>query len=166
MLAREGAKSEDKGGYNVIQVLTRTTLDIIGLAGIRILFLKLWLMSLGFGYDIASLKDENNPIAQAYFTIFDNSPETLFASLMMALYPFLEHLPFSWIKRTEDAKVILIDNATQIINAKVANAGGRVDNRDILGCMLHENERLRDAGETGLSNEEMISQILTFLAAG
>jgi len=37
VLAREGAKSEDKGGYNVVQVLTRTTLDIIGLAGIRIL---------------------------------------------------------------------------------------------------------------------------------
>jgi len=123
-------------------------------------------MSLGFGYDIASLKDEKNPIAQAYFTIFDNSPETLFATLMMALYPVLEHLPFSWIKRTEDAKVILIDSATRIINAKMENAGAAGENRDILGCMLLENDRLREVGETGLSNQEVISQILTFLVAG
>jgi len=36
VLAMEGATSEDKGGYNVVQVLTRTTLDIIGVAGIPI----------------------------------------------------------------------------------------------------------------------------------
>jgi hypothetical protein len=119
-----------------------------------------------FGYDIGSLKDENNPIAQAYFTIFDTSPETLFAVLLMALYPLCEKLPFSWIKRSEDAKLTLINNATEIINAKMGRGIRMEAQLDILGCVLQENERLQSRGDEGLSNDEMISQILTFLAAG
>jgi cytochrome P450 len=120
----------------------------------------------GFGYDIGSLKDEKNPIAEAYLTMFDNSPETLFATLMMALYPILENIPFSWIKRTENAKEVLINNASQMINTKTERGLHASHQRDILACMLAENERLQNAGEAGLSNDEMISQILTFLAAG
>jgi cytochrome P450 len=120
----------------------------------------------GFGYDIGSLKDEKNPIAQAYFTIFDMSPETLFAVLLIALYPLVEKLPFSWIKRSEDAKVTLINNATQIINAKMETGIHMEAQLDVLGCVLQENERLQSRGDEGLSNDEIISQILTFLAAG
>ena len=112
------------------------------------------------------MKDERNPIAQAYFTIFDASPETLLATLMMALYPLLERLPFSWIKRSDDAKQVVIQAASKIITAKVADGGILNDERDILGCMLQENQRLDQIGEKGLSEKEMISQILTFLAAG
>jgi cytochrome P450 len=118
----------------------------------------------GFGYDFGALKDENNPVAQAYFTIFDHSPETLFATLMMALYPVLERLPFLWIKRSNDAKAIVINAASQLITAKTTE--GQEDEKDILGCMLQENRRLESTGEEGLSKDEMIYQILTFLAAG
>jgi hypothetical protein len=122
------------------------------------------LLTVGFGYDFGALKDERNPIAQAYFTIFDNSPETLFATLMMALYPILERLPVLWIKRSNEAKATVIDAASQLILSKTAE--GRDNERDILGCMLQENQRLESLGEEGLSKEQMIYQILTFLAAG
>lgn len=120
---------------------------------------------IGFGYDFGALKDASNPVAQAYFTIFDNSPETLFATLLMALYPILERLPFSWIKRSDDAKMVIIDAASQLIDSKMAE-GGMGDERDILACMLLENKRLEGMGEAGLSKQEMIYQILTFLGAG
>ena len=118
----------------------------------------------GFGYDFGALKDESNRVAQAYFTIFDNSPETLFATLMMALYPILERLPFLWIKRSHDAKAIIINAASQLITSKTSEGPG--DEKDILGCMLQENRRLESIGEEGLSKDEMIYQILTFLGAG
>lgn len=118
----------------------------------------------GFGYDFGALKDERNPVAQAYFTIFDNSPETLFATLMMALYPILERLPVLWIKRSNEAKATVIEAASQLILSKTAE--GRDDERDILGCMLQENQRLESIGEESLSKKQMIYQILTFLAAG
>jgi len=124
-------------------------------------------MGVGFGYDFGALKDEMNPIAQAYFTIFDGSPGTLLATLMMALYPTLERLPFSWIKRSDDAKQVIIQAASKLTTSKLARGPIRDnDERDILGCMLQENQRLERIGEQGLSEEEMISQILTFLAAG
>lgn len=85
----------------------------------------------------------------------------------MALYPILERLPFSWIKRSDDAKQVIIQAASNLITSKTADTpGSGKDERDILGCMLQENKRLQHIGETGLSEDEMISQILTFLAAG
>jgi cytochrome P450 len=164
LLKREETRMKGKGGYNVVEALTRTTLDIIGLAG------STPLVSLSnvvaFGYDIGSLKDENNPIALAYFTIFDTSPETLFCVLLVALFPLFEKFPFLWIKKSQDAKVTLINHATEIIAAKMEGGLHTKAQLDILGCVLQENERLQSRGEEGLSNDEMISQILTFLAAG
>jgi cytochrome P450 len=109
------------------------------------------------------LREATNPVAQAFFTIFDNSPETLFATLLMALYPILEHLPFSWIKRSEDAKTTVTNAARELIELNKRGGGAE---KDILGCMVKENRRLEHIGGEGLSDEEMIYQILTFLAAG
>jgi cytochrome P450 len=102
----------------------------------------------------------------------------------MALYPLLERLPFTWIKRSQEAKEAIVEAARDMIarnkgrNAKESNlqgeggqreerAGGRdAGERDILGCMVEENRRLKEVGEEGLSDDEMIYQILTFLGAG
>jgi len=147
----------------MMRALMRTTLDIIGLAGISSKGVE---FIVGFGYDFGALKDETNPVARAYYTIFDNSLERLLATLMMALYPILEHLPFSWIKRSDDAKQVIIEAASNLINSKLAEGGTAGNERDILGCMLQENYRLEKLGEEGLSKQEMLYQILTFLAAG
>jgi cytochrome P450 len=158
---QEGVNCEGKQGYEVFNALTRTTLDIIGLAG----FLHEIYTDEGFGYDFGALKDATNPVAKAYFTIFDNSPETLIAPLLVALYPGLERLPFSWIKRSNDAKDVIINAASTLILSKSVEEE-RYDEKDILGCMLQENKRLEEIGEEGLSKDEIIYQILTFLAAG
>lgn len=117
---------------------------------------------LGFGYDFGALKNARNPFAQAYFTIFKNSPETLLATLLMASYPILEQLPFSWIKRSDDAKNVIVNAAAELIAMKTAE-GAQENEQDILGCMLQENKKLESVGEQGL---EIISQIPTFLTAG
>jgi hypothetical protein len=147
-----------KKGYDVLTPLTRTTLDIIGLTGNPLL----WLM-VGFGCDFGALKDANNPIAQAYFNIFENSPATMFFVLMLALFPMLEKLPLSYIKRSNAARASVETAAMALITARVAE--GRYDSKDILGCMMKENQRLESIGEESLSNEEMLHQIFTFLAA-
>jgi cytochrome P450 len=148
--------------YDVCPSLIRTMLDAIGLAGHSIsLYASL---TLGFGYDFGALKDSKNPVAQAYFTIFDNAPETWVAAVLIAVYPILEYLPVSWIKRGNDAKKTIIDAATTIIDNKSDSPTD--SGRDILGCMLQESKRLEILGEKGLTKEEMINQILTFLVAG
>ena len=98
----------------------------------------------------------------------------------MALYPLLEKLPFTWIKRSQEAKEAIVEAARDMIgrnkgiNAKDSNSKGEREDtgerdtgeRDILGCMVEENRRLKEVGEEGLSDDEMIYQILTFLGAG
>ena len=83
----------------------------------------------------------------------------------MAVFPIFENLPFSWIKRSVDAKEIITDAANKLILSK-STLEDQSNEHDILGCMLRENRRLKDNGEDGLSKDEIIYQILTFLAAG
>jgi cytochrome P450 len=149
-----------KRGYDVSTSLTRTTLDIIGLTGNPILMM----LMVGFGCDFGALQDASNPIAQAYLNIFENSPETMFFVLMLGLFPILDKFPLSYIKRSNAAKASIETAAMELITARVAE--GRDDATDILGCMMKENQRLESIGEEGLSNEEMLHQIFTFLAAG
>jgi cytochrome P450 len=118
----------------------------------------------GFGCDFGALQDASNPIAQAYFNIFENSPETMFSVLMLALFPILEKLPLSYIKRSNAARASIETAAMELITERVAE--GQYDEKDILGCMMKENQRLESIGEESLSNEEMLHQIFTFLAAG
>jgi hypothetical protein len=90
----------------------------------------------------------------------------------MALYPLFEKLPFTWIKRSQKAKETIVEAARDMIrkNQRVPGEkdilGCMVGEKDILGCMVEENRRLEEVGEEGLSDEEMIYQILTFLGAG
>lgn len=111
------------------------------------------------------MKDETNPVTQAYFTIFENSPETLLTTLLIALYPVLERLPFSKIQRTNVAREAIINTASEIVTTALEK-GSQKDQKNILGCLLHETRRLEIMGEDGLSEKEMIQQILTFLVAG
>ena len=99
----------------------------------------------------------------------------------MALYPLLEKLPFSWIKRSQEAKETIVEAARDMIERNRGIKGEKdsdrkgegeetgerdLGERDILGCMVEENRRLKEVGEEGLSDDEMIYQILTFLGAG
>jgi len=140
--------SEDE--FEIFTALTRTTLDVIGLAG--------------FGYDFASLRAADSPMAKAFFTVFQNTPDLLLPTLLLALYPGLGYLPFSWIHRATRAKAVMVDMASRIIEEKSKDKD--IEERDILGCMLKEDRRLASLGEKGLSKDEMIYQILTFLTAG
>ena len=147
-------------GIDVSTALTRTTLDIIGLTGNPLLDI----VDSGFGYDLGTLTDQRNSVAQAVNAIFNNSPEGLFLTLLMGVFPMADLLPFQYIKDTEDAKKVIIDAASLLIEKKLEDEKG--DTHDILGRMLAENKRLEAIHEAGLSKDEIINQILTFLLAG
>jgi cytochrome P450 len=117
----------------------------------------------GFGYEFAALKDDSNPVAAAFFDIFDNSPETLLIVVFLALYPEARNLPIPAIQAGEKAKAVIDTAARLIIENRLDE---KTLDKDILGCMLRENSRLEAMGEDGLSKEEILDQIFTFLAAG
>lgn len=122
------------------------------------------ILNVGFGYDFAALRDSENPVAQAYYTISDHSLTTFALTLLVALYPIVERIPFSWIKQSDVAKQRIVKAAKEVVETKTVPSQG--SEKDILDCMLQENSRLESIGEQGLSKDEMIDQIMTFLAAG
>ena len=84
--------------------------------------------------------------------------------VLIMLYPILQHIPFPWIKKSDDAKNIIVKTATEVISSKTVPSQG--NEKDILDCILRENNRLEGIGEQGLSKDEMIDHIMTFIAAG
>src|ERR1700738_1029394 len=115
----------------------------------------------GFGYDFRSLRDPSNPVAQSYHTIAASSPAIVAVSLLMVLFPILEKLPLKFNKRHHEAMAIFQNTAMNIITTRQAE--GR-NTEDILGCIMKEKVRLETLGETGLSNDEMVAQVLVILA--
>lgn len=125
---------------------SRCTLDIIGMAGM--------------GVDFGAIQDENNPLAQTYSRLARPTRQAKVLIVLGTLLPgwLLNHLP---IKRNED-----INAAAQRIRSvcrdlirekKQRTAAGELTDADILSVAL----------ESGLfSDEQLVDQLMTFLAAG
>jgi len=120
---------------------------------------------IGFGYDFGALKDESNPVAGAFFKIFFPSTAAALVTMITALYPGTRSLPISAIQEGEQAKIVIDHAARSIIESRLSTEKTD-DSKDILGSMLKENRKLEKEGDEGLSKDEMLAQILTFLTAG
>ena len=120
--------------------------------------------------DFESVKSENQPLAETYRHLFEPGPTTRLTVLFWYLIPGFKYLPIPPNKALQNARSTIQNAALEMIRAKQAqetNNEGRGE-RDILGVMIEENRRNRELGMTNdvLSEDEMVNQIMTFLAAG
>lgn len=152
--------------------LTRTTLDIIGLAG--------------FNYSFNALDNQTNELSDA-FTAFLRygkdlrfSPDLFFFQLIKGFIPFLRNVHAD--KKTQDLMRSL--DRMNAISHEVVDEGKKnlgLDrkgnstledvekigkNKDILSIILRGNATTLGDGVPGLSDKEFASQIPTFLFAG
>jgi cytochrome P450 len=125
---------------------------------------------IGFGMDFESVKSENQPLATAYHHLFEPGPTTRLTVLFWYLIPGFKYLPISANKALQNARSTIQNAALGMIRAKQAQETDNDDqrSRDILGVMIEENRKNREAGMMNdvLSEDEMVNQIMTFLAAG
>lgn len=150
-LVDEISKQTQKDGYDtskgieVNQWASRATLDIIGLAGM--------------GQDFGSLLNEDNPLNVTYRKLFKPTRVGQFIGILNTLLPpwVIRNLP---LQRNDDIK-----NASETIKRtcfdliqqkKIAMAKGTTD-KDILSVALESG---------GFSDEDLVNQMMTFLAAG
>ncbi|EJD37731.1 cytochrome P450 [Auricularia subglabra TFB-10046 SS5] len=150
---------------NVMQWLSKTTLDIIGVAG--------------FGYDLGALKEvpEPNELADAFAKIFRTEGKPLNLTWRGNL-PFLSYiLPRDETQiQFDDAKATmdrigreLIENKKRDILADIG--GGRVEKKsvvgkDLLSLLLQANLASDLLPHQRLSDEDVLAQVPTFLTAG
>ncbi|KAI0106201.1 cytochrome P450 [Nemania sp. FL0031] len=147
--AANQSTSPDPEKAPVIEVgnwASRVTLDIIGVAGL--------------GHDFGAIKDQNSELNETYRQVFQPSRQAQIMGLIGQLIPewFLSKLP---IKHNEN-----INGASQYIRSVCRNiivekkqkvAEKKQTGHDILTVALESG---------GFSDEDLVDQLMTFLAAG
>ena len=116
------------------------------------------------------MKSEDQRIAATYRFLFQPSPMVRVMVLLGYICPPMKALPLRANRELEQARRTLEDTALSMIRLKQReekDKEGRGE-RDILGVMIEENRQSRENGMSmdALSEEEMVNQIMTFLAAG
>jgi cytochrome P450 len=157
-------ESQNAEGIKVLQWMNRLTLDIIGVSGSH----HEMKLILGFAFDFESLESEDQPVASAYRYIFKPGGAAGLGIFARYIFPPFKHLPAN--RGIETARKIIEDTALSMIRLKQQTARdkeGRGE-RDIAGVMIEENRKNLEKGMSNdaISDDEMVNQIMTFLAAG
>ncbi|EMD33503.1 hypothetical protein CERSUDRAFT_118076 [Gelatoporia subvermispora B] len=162
----EVSKSEESARIDVLSGLTKTTLNIIGWAG--------------FNYEFDALNpDKKNELGEAFNTIFSTAEGN------MSLWPLLQALfpPFRLIRtkramRFAQAMGVMRRIGMQLVQEKKADvmksvasekAGVKREDlhgRDLLTLLIRANMATDLPESLRLSDEDVLSQVPTFLVAG
>ncbi|KAI0743350.1 cytochrome P450 [Daedaleopsis nitida] len=148
---------------NVIEGLSRMTLDVIGLAG--------------FNYQFETLNPDlpPNELSVAFNDIFKDPPKLSISNLVFNLLPSLHLVRDKRTKTIDDALVtmqkiareILNERKTEILREKAGGLGKRdVQGRDLLTILLKANMATDMPENQRMTDEEVLAQIPTFLVAG
>lgn len=127
--------------------LSRATLDIIGVAGL--------------GEEFRTIKNPDHEVVRAYSAVFDQRPPNskIKLTLLVAKEVLARALPFKRNDNVAKAAGRLKTVARRLIEQKREGLGSsnKTDRKDILSVAL-------DSG--AFTDEMMVNQLLTFLAAG
>lgn len=131
----------------IAQWLSRATLDIIGVAGM--------------GQDFGAIQDPNTELSSTYRSIFSPNRQARFLGLLGLIIPmwFVRLLPFKRNFQIQEASNSIRRVARGLIEKKKEKMNqkeGRVD-KDIISIALESG---------GFTDENLVDQMMTFLAAG
>lgn len=132
-------------GIEVNGWASRATLDIIGVAGM--------------GRDFGSLQDESNPLNITYRSLFKPSRIRVVINILNILLPpwIVRRLPLARNDVIKNASDTIKRTCFELIQQKKLAMAKDTAEKDILSVAL-------DSG--GFSDEELVNQMMTFLAAG
>ncbi|KAF8597174.1 cytochrome P450 [Ceratobasidium sp. AG-I] len=145
----------------VLSWLSRATMDIIGTAG--------------FGYEFNSLRDGNEDLlAKAFAKIFDSDKDVNTLTIVKIILCRLFHIPTEDSTRLDNniettrrlGKKIVDDKKKQL---QASKEGSTPEGRDLLSLLIKSIMALENSEEgtnQGMSEDEVLGQISTFLAAG
>ncbi|KAG8953675.1 hypothetical protein FRC04_001879 [Tulasnella sp. 424] len=139
---------------DVLGWLSRATLDIIGEAG--------------FGYQFNALVDESNELSVAFNKIFDVVSSFNPLEFLQIWVPVVGKMPTKRNKEFEESTGVLRRVGMGLIEEKTREAAKATPekqtdtptSRDLLSVLIKSN------ADNSLSEEEVLAQIATFIAAG
>ncbi|KAJ6474217.1 cytochrome-450 hydroxylase [Mycena sanguinolenta] len=146
---------------DVCLFLSRATFDIMGLAG--------------FDYSFNSIQDETNEVFIAYRDMFEVavSQGTMFRSLLSIYLPTINQLfPDKTVKTVQKSHEVIYRVAGRLIQEKKRKifegekSGAPYEGTDLLTLLLKSNATADLPPEHRLSDEDILSNINTFMFAG
>ncbi|RXW13391.1 hypothetical protein EST38_g12458 [Candolleomyces aberdarensis] len=154
-------KQQTEGSIDVLSWLSRMTLDVIGQAG--------------FNYQFNALADgeEENELNRAFSTIFSSNMTFSVIPLLRATFPSLRWLPADRDAGSKQARATmerigreLLDKSKKSLQTVEKVDKSTLKGRDILILLLRANMATDIPEHQRMSDQEVVSQIPTFLAAG
>lgn len=143
------SKSEKNDGSAVLEVgewASRVTLDIIGVAGM--------------GNDFNAIQNPDSTLNQTYRRMFQPSGAARVMAIIGVFVPFwiMKRLPVKRNADVEGARTTIRQVCQNlIIKKRAALQDGKASEKDILSVAIESG---------GFSDEDLINQLMTFLAAG
>ncbi|KAI0336177.1 cytochrome P450 [Cubamyces sp. BRFM 1775] len=164
--ADEISKSGGCARINGMDGLQKLTLDVISLAG--------------FGLDLKALNKsgESNEIDESFCEIFSAVPPVTLYRVLMDWFPSLDFFPDERTKKIRHARAVirrigvgLIREKKAAIQRELDSGNGVLDKKDLPGkdlltLLIRANMATNLADNQRLTDEEVLSQIPTFLVAG
>ncbi|KAI0329989.1 cytochrome P450 [Cubamyces sp. BRFM 1775] len=163
----EISKAGGQARLNVLDGLSKMTLDVIGLAG--------------FNYAFNSLtpQGKHNELNQAFQVIFSVPSRFTIMMLLKNLFPMLDIFPDERARSVDRAQEVMRRIGTQLIQEKKAEiqremsesknvnfAQKELQGRDLLTLLLKANMATDIPDSQRLSDEDVLAQVPTFLVAG
>lgn len=150
VLERQQSSSGTETVIDIVDWASRATLDIIGIAG------------MGQGFD--AIQNADSQLHQAYRMIFEPSREAIFLAVLRLIFPdrLVNWLPLRRNKRMHHGIQVIRSKCLELIRQRqeqirLLPSGGDGLGSDILTVALLNG---------GFSDEKLIDQLMTFLAAG
>ncbi|KAI0779889.1 cytochrome P450 [Fomes fomentarius] len=151
---------------NIIEGLSKMTLDVIGLAG--------------FNYHFETLNPDipPNELSKAFHAIFKQPPQMTLMALLRNALPSLSILRDERTKKVDGARAamqriarqILTDRKAEIIRESNEKPGALekkdLQGRDLLTLLIKANMATDIPENQRMTDEEVLSQVPTFLVAG
>lgn len=159
---RDIEKHGQSAAVNVLNGLSRMTLDVIGLAG--------------FNYKFNALAEgeESNELNKAFSKVFESNVQMSLIPFIRAFIPFLRWLPAPRDAETNQAKRTMDKIAQELLRsskAELQKSGAQVEkndlqSRDLLTLLLKANLAKDIPEHQRMSEEDVLAQVPTFLVAG
>jgi cytochrome P450 len=143
---RKQPSPENEGAIEVGGWASRVTLDIIGVAGM--------------GHDFNAIENPESELNTCYRTVFVPSRGSQIIGLIGLVLPgwFLRNLPLKQNRILQGARSLIRNTCFDLINEKRKKLEkGEDRGRDILSVAMESG---------GFSDEDLVNQLMTFLAAG
>ncbi|KAG6909596.1 hypothetical protein DXG01_016635 [Tephrocybe rancida] len=148
------AESGGIGRIDILSWLSKTTLDIIGLAG--------------FNYKFDAINDNQNELNSAFSTIFHAGTSMPIVLMIKAFFPPLRFLRAEKDAVIEASQRTMMRIGNQLLRESKLSAEDKSTSksRDLLSLLVHSNMSTDLPAHQRMSDEDVVAQVPTFLVAG